>query len=435
MRVTQAVILISRPWKRILGLSPLERTLLAASLAGVKDFILIGDTDAEEAEILSPLLKDKRFRDRAIRPDFVPLTRLAELGRTGRIRSRFWLMEDRLVCAPDILEKAALAEPAPARDVLVVNGAGGGGSDGPFSGVGLCLRESFARIASVLAKRGSTGLDADAIAEIFPPARTQAIEAGEDFCESVKSPEAARRAGRYLIGTARKPTDGYFSRNFNRPISTFLTRQLLRLNVTPMEISVVVLAIGLLSGWLEGRGGYRYAALGALLFEIASIVDGCDGENARLTYRTSKFGGTFDIAGDAATFIFFFLNLPIGLYRSSGNDLWLALGAVSFLSILLFYAQMTRFTRRTGIGNNIVAIVKDIEKSSERPGFAGKLDWAASKIAPIYRRDFFATWAFIIIACGGAGLFMGIIAILAPVEAVYIYFYSRRRLKEVLAEA
>ena len=137
MRVTQAVILISRPWKRILGLSPLERTLLAASLAGVKDFILIGDTDAEEAEILSPLLKDKRFRDRAIRPDFVPLTRLAELGRTGRIRSRFWLMEDRLVCAPDILEKAALAEPAPARDVLVVNGAGGGGSDGPFSGVGL----------------------------------------------------------------------------------------------------------------------------------------------------------------------------------------------------------------------------------------------------------------------------------------------------------
>ena len=436
MRISQAVILISsEPGKKILGLSPLERVLLTASQAGVKDFILVGRDGVEEADILSPLLKDKRFRERGIRPEFVPLSRLAGLGTGGRIRSRFWLMEDRLVFAPAIMEKAASADPSLSRDIRIVANGGADGTEGSFAGLGLCLGASFSRIASALAKRGATDLDTEAAAAIFPPPTTQPVEAGEHYCEAVKSREAARRAGRYLIGTARKPTDGFFSRNFNRHISTFLTRQLLRLNVRPMEISFVVLAIGILSGIFEGKGGYRNAAIGALLFELASIVDGCDGENARLTHRISKFGGTFDIAGDAATFVFFFLNLPIGLYRSSRNDLWLALGAVSFISMIFFYFQIGKFTKRTGIGNNIVAIAKDIEKSSERPGFAGKLDWMAAKLVPVYRRDFFATGAFLFIVCGGAKLFMGIIAVLAPLEAAYIYFYTRRRMKEALVEA
>ena len=161
------------------------------------------------------------------------------------------------------------------------------------------------------------------------------------------------------------------------------------MNITPMEISFVVLAVGLLSGWVEGRGGYRNAALGALLFEIASIIDGCDGENARLTYRISKLGGTFDIAGDAATFIFFFVNLPIGLYRSSRNDLWLALGALSFISMVFFYLQLTRFTKRTGIGNNIVAIVKDIEKKLRAR--ASRASWTGSpRRSPLFTVGIFS---------------------------------------------
>ena len=191
-----------------------------------------------------------------------------------------------------------------------------------------------------------------------------------------------------------------------------------------------MLFVGLLSGWLEGRGGYRNAVLGAFLFELASIIDGCDGENARLTFRSSKLGGTLDVTGDALTFVFFFMNLSIGLYRSTWNNLWLILGGLSLLSMTLFYVQFSIYTQRSGIGNYIVAVVKDIEKSAGRPGFSGKIDWIASKIAPIYRRDFFSTWAFLLILFGGAKIFMGILAVLTPVEAVYMFFYSRRRLRQ-----
>ncbi len=434
MRIDQALVLIApegRPGKRVLGLDPLERALLTASQAGVTDFILVGPDGADGETVLASLRKDKRFQDRDIRPEYVPLSGLAELGRKGRVRDRFWLMEEALVFSPEIMERALRASSGGKTDLFVVNRRDSGGV-GEYAGLALLSAEALATLADAVRARGAS---VELPVAVIPASRRVAFDAAPDFCETASSREAVKRAGRYLIGTARKPTDGFFSKNFNRHISTFLTRQLLKLDVTPMQISVVVLAVGLLSGWLEGRGGYRFAFLGALFFELASIIDGCDGENARLTFRGSKFGGTFDITGDAATFVFFFLNLPIGLYKSTRNDLWLVLGAVSFLSMFLFYLQVGRYTRRTGIGNNIVAIVKDIEKNGSQPGFTGIVDRLAAKIAPVYRRDFFATWAFIFIALKGAPVFMLIIAVLSPVETAYMFFYSRRRLRQADAEA
>lgn len=434
MRVDQAFVLLApegRPGKRILGLDPLERALLTASQAGVTDFILVGAEGIDGEAILAPLRRDKRFQERNIRLEYVPLSGLAALGRQGRVGGRFWLMEEDLVFSPEIMERALRSGAGGKADLVVVNRRAAAG-DGEYAGLALLSADALPRVADALRVREAAYEFPD---DVIPASRKVVFDAGPDFCETVSSRQAARRADRYLIGTARKPTDGFFSKNFNRHISTFLTRQLLKLDVTPMQISVVVLAVGLLSGWLEGRGGYRYAFLGALLFELASIIDGCDGENARLTFRGTKFGGTFDVAGDAATFVFFFLNLPIGLYKSTRNDIWLVLGAVSFLSMFLFYLQMGRYTRRTGIGNNIVAIVKDIEKSGGQPGFAGMLDRLAAKIAPVYRRDFFATWAFLFIALRGAPVFMLIIAVLSPIETAYMFFYSRRRLRQAAVEA
>jgi CDP-L-myo-inositol myo-inositolphosphotransferase len=433
----------------------LERALLTAFQGGVREFTLIGeDADAGKA-ILSSLGDDKRFKERDMRLEYVPLSGLKDLVCRQGSRGRFWLMDGDLIFAPAVLEKAAQADPGEDRDLLVVNsleagesgerpmiktaddgrtveafGEGAGGRAASYAGVGLCSGETLGRLTGAFTKRGSVRLDTDVLAETFDPARTVAFDAGPDFCETVTSKASAKRAERYLIGTARKPTDGYFSRNFNRYVSTFLTRHLLKFNVSPAEISVVVLFVGLLSGWLEGRGGYRNAVLGAFLFELASIIDGCDGEDARLTFRSSKLGGTLDVTGDALTFVFFFMNLSIGLYRSTWNNLWLILGGFSLLSMILFYVQFSIYTQRSGIGNYIVAVVKDIEKSSGRPGFSGKIDWIASKIAPIYRRDFFATWAFLLILFGGAKIFMGILAVLTPAEAVYMFFYSRRRLRQ-----
>jgi len=441
---------------RILGLSTLERTLLVAFQTGVRKFMLIGDEESGD-RLLSFLRADKRFKSREMKLDYVPLSALGDRQRVPAIRDPFWLLEKDLVFSPAILERAAASAPPEDRDLLVValppDGVDGDGSipvrtaadgrtvagfeAGPgtssavYGGIGLCAAGAFPRLARALGKSGSARIDAGIMQEAFGAAPASVLESGDDFCERIVSAKAAKRAERYLVGTARKPTDGYFSRHFNRHISLFLTKRLLKWNVTPMQISFFVLAVGLLSGWAVGRGGYANALLGAILFELASIIDGCDGENARLTFRGTKGGGTFDITADALTFVLFFLNLPIGLYRTTANSLWLVLGAVSFLSMLLFYLQLIGYTQKTGLGNNIIAVVKEIEKNGGQPGFAGRLDRLAAWIAPIFRRDFFSTWALIFILFGGAKIFMGIIVVLSALEAGYMFSYARRRTRQI----
>jgi hypothetical protein len=74
-------------------------------------------------------------------------------------------------------------------------------------------------------------------------------------------------------------------------------------------------------------------------------------------------------------------------------------------------------------------VVKDIEGTAGRPGFSGRLNRVAAKIAFIYRRDFFSMASFIAIAVGGAGVLMWVLGVLIPLEPVYMHFFSRRRLR------
>ncbi len=158
MRVDQAVILIApegRPGKRILGLDPLERVLLTASQAGVTDFILVGADGVDGEAILASLRRDKRFQERDIRPEYVPLSGLAELGRRGRIRGRFWLMEEALVFSPDILDRALRSCPGGKADLIVVNRRASTG-DGEYAGLALLAADALASLGDALRGRGAS---------------------------------------------------------------------------------------------------------------------------------------------------------------------------------------------------------------------------------------------------------------------------------------
>jgi CDP-L-myo-inositol myo-inositolphosphotransferase len=45
-------------------------------------------------------------------------------------------------------------------------------------------------------------------------------------------------------------------------------------------------------------GGYVWTILAGLVIQLSSVVDGCDGEIARLKFQSSKFGGWLDTVLD-----------------------------------------------------------------------------------------------------------------------------------------
>jgi 1L-myo-inositol 1-phosphate cytidylyltransferase / CDP-L-myo-inositol myo-inositolphosphotransferase len=69
--------------------------------------------------------------------------------------------------------------------------------------------------------------------------------------------------------------------------------------------------------------------VGALLFLIHSIVDGCDGELARLKFQESRYGGILDFWGDNIVHIAIFACIAAGWTLASGMMWPLLLGAVA----------------------------------------------------------------------------------------------------------
>jgi phosphatidylglycerophosphate synthase len=117
----------------------------------------------------------------------------------------------------------------------------------------------------------------------------------------VDTPEDLRNARRALRRSLVKREDGPVSRYLNRPISTRLSILVAPLHPNPDLLSALALGVGLVAAWLLARGN---GVAGGLLVWAASVLDGMDGEVARLQVRASPAGalldGVLDRVADAA---------------------------------------------------------------------------------------------------------------------------------------
>ncbi len=126
------------------------------------------------------------------------------------------------------------------------------------------------------------------------PVRAVTLEAPR-WWQDVDTPQdlvAARNLVRRSLG---KDTDGPVSRHLNRPISTRLTMALAPVRVPPGMLSVLVLLTGLWAAWSLSASR---AVVGGLLVQATSVLDGTDGETARLRRRVSTRGAWLDTVFD-----------------------------------------------------------------------------------------------------------------------------------------
>src|SRR5271166_1288058 len=161
----------------------------------------------------------------------------------------------------------------------------------------------------------------------FGPTFVYCKSVTEDTWQAVSSAQdrvmAEQKLDRWLV----KPTDGIFAR-MNRRISIPISRQLIKFPVTPNMVSLFTLAVSFASGLYFAFGGYWNTVFGAVLSVWASILDGCDGEVARLKLQASDFGCWLETVCDYLYYIFIFVGMTIGLVRSTGRVSYLAWGGM-----------------------------------------------------------------------------------------------------------
>lgn len=150
----------------------------------------------------------------------------------------------------------------------------------------------------------------------------------------VATPADVRAAERRLLGSLIKDSDGSMARHLERPLSLRLSRRLAATSVTPNQITLASVAVGLVGASLFLSVSTLWQTAGALLLLAHSIVDGCDGEIARLKFQETRGGGMLDFWGDNVVHSVAFACMAVGWSYAEGETWPLVLGASAVLGTL-----------------------------------------------------------------------------------------------------
>ena len=107
--------------------------------------------------------------------------------------------------------------------------------------------------------------------------------------------------------------------------------------VTPNHLTTVRLVTGLSAALALAVGNSNGNNIGAGLFVLSNFLDHTDGELARVTGKSSKFGYMYDLVSDAIINVLFFVGIGYGL-RNSQLGIWaLFMGIIAGLSVAYIF--------------------------------------------------------------------------------------------------
>ncbi len=221
----------------------------------------------------------------------------------------------------------------------------------------------------------------------------------------------------WLLRGLIKDSEGFMSRHLERKISLAVTRNLVNTRITPNAMTLFSVAIGLTGALFFVVPKNSYHVLGALLFWLHSVLDGCDGELARLKFAESRWGGLLDFWGDNVVHSAVFSAIAAGTYakRPGTTPFVLTAFAVSGTLLSASLAYWTTMRRKTSGGPLFTSVVGDTSHNSKNAG-----ERIADQLA---RRDFI----YLVVALAVAGkvswfLWMG--AVGAPLYFLALAAFS-----------
>ncbi len=135
---------------------------------------------------------------------------------------------------------------------------------------------------------------------------------------------------RVLLERANRPDDGFYSTFVLRRASKPVTSLALRWGLTPNQISLVSLGVGLLGAACFAIGSWPALLAGALLMQASLIIDCVDGEVARFTRSFSQLGAWIDASTDRVKEYAAYAGLAAGAART-GQDIWLLAALVMIM--------------------------------------------------------------------------------------------------------
>ncbi|HEX6973635.1 MAG TPA: lysylphosphatidylglycerol synthase domain-containing protein, partial [Vicinamibacterales bacterium] len=214
--------------------------------------------------------------------------------------------------------------------------------------------------------------------------RARPLPSGKDVSDGraklairIVTPEDLVAAEQTIRRSSYKDTDAKLAR-FNRRMSLPISIALIPTPLTANQLSVMLVALGFYSAWLFSTGHYLAGVLGGFLSLAASVLDGCDGEIARLKYQESALGCWIETVGDYSYYIAIFVGLTIGAVRQTGWEGFYWIGAIALGGLLATFAMLIFLRTRITAGQpeKLHAIAKARFKAE--PSLWSRVIWRIS---------------------------------------------------------
>ncbi|MBK9757261.1 MAG: CDP-alcohol phosphatidyltransferase family protein [Nannocystis sp.] len=159
--------------------------------------------------------------------------------------------------------------------------------------------------------------------------------------------EASRRAAEWTVCWLLSKSHKGLVDRFNVRLSIPVARLLSYTPIRPNHVTFVSAMFGVAAAWSVLGGTPAALALGAVFLQIQSLLDGCDGQLARLRFQMSVFGQWFDNVADDVIDILFIVCLGVALGGGYAT-LAIASGVLRAFGQIVLYHEVYR---RTGTGN------------------------------------------------------------------------------------
>ena len=239
------------------------------------------------------------------------------------------------------------------------------------------------RESGVLRIPAAVAADRAAIAAALAARRARALPlpSGQDVAQGraklalrIQVAADLRAAEATIRRASYKDTDNTLAR-FNRRISLPISVALIRTPLTANQLSVFLVFIGFYSAWLFSLGHYWTGVLAGFLSLAASVLDGCDGEIARLKYQESALGCWIETVGDYSYYIAIFIGLTMGAVRQTGLEAFYWIGGLALAGTLLSFAFLIYLRTRITAGRPERLHAIAAERFTAEPTFWSRLIW------------------------------------------------------------
>ncbi len=310
-----------KPLTSVAGLSLAEHCVCGLRDAGIRRLVVVLGHDAER--VRSHFESIGRRRDSEI--TFVVAeewnrgngSSALAAGEAVGVASFLLTMVDHLLSAP-MIEAILASPPSPGEIALAVDGCKERifdprdltkvcQQDGRVTAIGkdlvewdagdtglfYCTDALFGALKRARAK-GAHALT-DGVKECMQAGGVRSVDVSGQPWLDVDTPQAVGEAERRIRASlAKGQDDGFVSEYLNRAISRPMSMLLVRTPVTPDQITVASFLLALLGASFLALADSSWWIAGGLVIQAASILDGCDGEVARLKFRQSARGAWLD---------------------------------------------------------------------------------------------------------------------------------------------